>query len=540
MKNEDLYNAVSDIEPSLLEEAENFIPKKRKRNIIPIAVSAAAALAVAVALAVALHLNGISVLPGMQAENAEIQDVNDTTANGNISENETGVGDFSESPSEEAQSSQSTQSAHSYIQGVKPQVLSKPVYPEIAQHPMLNTLPGETNKYNPGFDKNYDEWREACREFLSTSVESDGINEFSFELLEKLLGEADGKNKAVSPLNIYMALSVLAETCDGNSRQQILSALGVGDIEQLRETASALWRKNYFDDGASKSVIANSLWLNDNVKYNKKTVMTIAEKYLTSVHSGTMGSKEYDDMMNFWIKEQTGGLLAPELHMPPSSVLTIVSTLLFNEKWNNEFNKALTQEGIFNSPDGEIPIDFMKCKRTMRYFWGEKFSAVYLDFDLSGKMWFILPDEGTDAEEVFLEEELQSLLLMDYNELYEYENSDYLIVDMAVPKFDISSEKDIIDVIGDLGMTDITDPLKADFSPLSEDTLEIYLSEATHGVRVKVDEEGISAAAYTMFIEAGGMRPPEEIVEFILDRPFAFAVTHDNETILFAGIVNKP
>ena len=48
-----------------------------------------------------------------------------------------------------------------------------------------------------------------------------------------------------------MALAMLAELTDGNSRQQVLDLLDVPDLETLRTRATALWQSHYVNDGAT-------------------------------------------------------------------------------------------------------------------------------------------------------------------------------------------------------------------------------------------------------------------------------------------------
>ena len=45
------------------------------------------------------------------------------------------------------------------------------------------------------------------------------------------LGGKEGENAAYSPVNVYMALAMLAELTDGASRQQILDLLGSDSLE---------------------------------------------------------------------------------------------------------------------------------------------------------------------------------------------------------------------------------------------------------------------------------------------------------------------
>lgn len=119
--------------------------------------------------------------------------------------------------------------------------------------------------------------------------------------------------------------------------------------------------------------------------------------------------------------------------------------------------------------------------------------------------------------------------------------SKYMTIDLSVPKFDVSADTDLSGALRALGVTDVFDAGKADFSPLTDKADDIFLSQAKHSARVTIDEEGVVAAAYTVMVACRSRPcPPDERVEFTLDRPFLFAVTGESGEILFAGIVNTP
>ena len=65
------------------------------------------------------------------------------------------------------------------------------------------------------------------------------------------------------------------------------------------------------------------------------------------------------------------------------------------------------------------------------------------------------------------------------------------------------------------------------------------LNQTSHAARVVIDEEGCIAAAFTV-LAPGGEAPPEEEVDFVLDRPFLFCVTGNGGLPLFVGVVNDP
>ena len=61
-------------------------------------------------------------------------------------------------------------------------------------------------------------------------------------LTAQFLSGAGEENALLSPVDLYMALAMLAELTDGESRGQLLELIGVDSVEALREQASAIWR----------------------------------------------------------------------------------------------------------------------------------------------------------------------------------------------------------------------------------------------------------------------------------------------------------
>lgn len=79
----------------------------------------------------------------------------------------------------------------------------------------------------------------------------------------------------------------------------------------------------------------------------------------------------------------------------------------------------------------------------------------------------------------------------------------------------------------------------ADFTPLTMDRDDLYLSKAQHAAMVEIDEHGVTGAAYTELAVSMGAAKPDDEIDFVLDRPFMFIVTGRDGTILFSGIVRN-
>lgn len=422
----------------------------------------------------------------------------------------------------------------SYTDGNNVKLLAAAVYPEIPEYPD-ETAYTDWEEY----ETVYDAWSDA-RFALRNQPEGykDGFDSFFADSTKAFLTNIDNKNKVYSPLSLYMALGMSAEITEGDTRRQILDVLNQGDIETLRSHSKSIWQANYMDDGMAKCVLATSLWTNDKLTYNLNTVNAVADYYYSSVFTGNPTDSEYSKLMQEWLNEQTDGLLTDyvsEIKMDPEMALTLASTVNYCGKWNEKFDKELTEKAIFHSPDGDIQWDFMNKESGMMYRWGEKFTSISLQLENNGYMNLILPDEGYSPNDLLNDEQVMGLMM----NTRDYPNNKYVNVNMSVPKFDMSSSIDLKDGLEALGITDIFDAGKSDFTPLTDSSDKIYLNRAEQDSRVLIDEEGCRATALTV-MQYDGAGEPEENVDFVLDRPFIFEIVSATGLPLFVGIVNNP
>ena len=417
-------------------------------------------------------------------------------------------------------------------------LIAAPEYPRMAPYPDESKY-YESNDWD-AFDLEYEAWwndYQAQRD--QPAGYADSLKGYFRAAIPAFLSGSDG-NGVCSPVNVYMALAMLAETTDGTSRQQILDLLGADSMESLRIQAAQVWNAHYLDDSASATLLANSLWLDEGLLYNMDTVSTLVESYYASVFQGELGSDAMNTALQTWLDEQTGGLLkeqAKNVELDPETVLAIASTVYFRAKWTDEFSESRNTEDIFHAPGGDTTVTYMN--RTLAYgpyYWGEDYGAVYLDLEDGSKMWLILPDEGLTPGDILESGYAVDMVL---GGAYAYENQASIKVNLSLPKFDVTANVQLGEKLRELGVTDVFDPVTADFSAiLPEDPA--FLSTVSHAARVKIDEEGVEAAAYTVMMACGAAMPPDEEIDFILDRPFLFIITSHDDLPLFAGVVNTP
>ena len=400
-------------------------------------------------------------------------------------------------------------------------------YPEMVQYPYLG------DKTNAS-DAQYDKWRNGVNRQRRDGYESQ-LQDYLMAAIPVLMA-GEGDNRAVSPLNIYIALAMLAECSDGQTRQQILDLLGTPDLETLRGTVDDLWNDHYRADGLVTSLLAGSVWLDKDEVYDSAILDTLAQQYHASSFQGQMGDADYNEALQAWLNDQTGGLLEEQIgqiETQPEDVLVLAATVYFKAPWRSKFNPSRNTQEIFHSPSGDVTAEFMHSSSTGNYYWGDQFGAVFRSLEGGGHMMLLLPDEGYTPEQLLQDPATLEFMLG----ISGRENSKHLIVNLSMPKFDVESKMQLVDALQSLGVTDVFDPALSDMPVVKGPA---WVTNAIHGARVIADEEGVEAAAYTVIMTTGGTMPPTEEVDFVLDRPFIFMIQTSEGLPLFLGIVNQP
>lgn len=415
-------------------------------------------------------------------------------------------------------------------------------YPALQAFP---TYPSETAFIREDGSLDYDAFETARKAWENAQVArkhtaasyTEGLSAFTEKSVKEFVLKNAEKNTVYSPLNIYLALAMSAELTNGNTRAQLLELLGAENIESLRQNAQNLFNKTYCNDGMYICLPANSIWLNESVRCNETTLHTLADIYKAYSFTGKPGSDEYNAALQNWLNFATGDLLKDSvrnIEMAPETLLTLVSTLYLSAKWQTEFGEN-NETRAFHAPSGDRELEFMLREEQTDYYYADDFAAKQVQIENGGYLWFILPDEDKTVSDVLSGDTFYRFI----KDPFSWEQKTWCYVKMKVPKFDISSDTDLKEGLRALGVTDLFDGSRSDFTPTAPTASGIFLKKVQHCARVAIDEKGITAGALTVMQYCGSAMPSNE-VDFIVDRPFVFAVTDSDGSVLFIGTVNEP
>lgn len=358
-----------------------------------------------------------------------------------------------------------------------------------------------------------------------------------------ILSGHGGENLVYSPVNLSIALAMAAETAGGSTRAQILEQFGVISPEPLREGSRYIQALCSDTREDSQAELASSVWLSNSVGYDQDTLDILASEHFADSFRGEPGTDGYNKLLQEWTNEKTHGILqesAEGLKLPDPMVMSLMSAVYFKASWSSPFT-PYTCTKYFHSPDGDEECSFMYKTIYGSYYNGEIFTAATLPFSGGESMTFILPDDGVDMGSVLGDSSLFWGFLRDrYTNHEDGSRTSRRNISVTVPMSDVQSDNELSGVLKKMGITDAFDLMSANFAPLLNSHMPVYISRVDHAARVRIDENGCEAASYVQLSMDSGEAPGAAPIELCLGRPFIFLIQSRDGLPLFIGIVDRP
>lgn len=360
--------------------------------------------------------------------------------------------------------------------------------------------------------------------------------DFAFNIFNKLIMEDSGQNVFISPLSILLALAMTYNGAVGDTNLAMADAMEFSgmDMEELNQGFSDLMVSILNGDPSVQINIANSIWSRFGFD-PKEDFVDINKKYYSSeVKELDFSDPGAVDTINDWIEDATEEKIKKMLTVIPGDVVMyLINAIYFKGDWTYPFEEEATYEEDFNLEDGsKKSVEMMHIVEHYDYITGENFGMVRLPYgDEKFSMYIVLPDEGAAVDSI-----------VGFLDSYYYDNLRNSMVDreirLAMPKYKMEyGVKVLNDVLTELGMGIAFGP-EADFSGINPG---IFISEVMHKAVIEVNEKGSEAAAATVVAMAESAMPVDEMIEFIVDRPFFFVIADDRSgAILFMGKVVSP
>jgi serpin B len=378
-----------------------------------------------------------------------------------------------------------------------------------------------------------------------TNRVSSATGDFGFRLLKALAKDPE-QNTIISPLGIATAFAMAYNGAAGAAKKEMAKTLGLGSLsdDDINGANRNLIHTLAKADPAAQPEIANALWVQKDFPINPDFRTVCKSFYDASAASlDFVGDpKGAAAEINSWVDKNTNHRI-PDIvgEIDPATRLILTDAVYFKATWSFPFKKAETWPRPFHLMSGDSRQSaMMDQSRVFSYLQNQSFQAIRLPYGNEERyaMYVFLPRKMAGLPD-FLHS-LDERHWTRWTSQFEANNGE-----IALPKFEATYSKQLVDTLKAMGMRLAFDDKKADFSrmPLHPTSgTPLFISDVEHKTWMKVDEEGTEAAAATSLVfelsDAIGTSHP---FVMIVDHPFFFAITEQQSgALLFAGVVMDP
>ena len=341
----------------------------------------------------------------------------------------------------------------------------------------------------------------------------------------------NGGSYFLSPLSLNIALGMLLNGTEGETKAEIQKMLGFSDADMAGINASyaELISKLPQVDPQVTNTTANSVWHEKTFSVESTYLDALKKSFNAGVYAEDFSSKATVDKINRWAADHTNDKIKQVLEqIEPHQVLFLLNALYFKGDWTAEFNKKDTFKATFHGANREVSQDFMYQQKELAYTQTEAFQMLELPYG-NEKYAFIAMLPVTGSADAMISGLTREKWDAARNNLKKQK------VEVFLPKFKMESSKNLNSVLQSMGMKKAFTG-QAELGGISKSG-RLFVDFVKQDTYLSVDEKGSEAAAVTT-IGVGLTSLPSYPV-FRCDRPFAFAIVEKtSDTIQFIGKVN--
>ena len=331
------------------------------------------------------------------------------------------------------------------------------------------------------------------------------------------------QNLIVSPYSAGVALSMLAEGAEGQTRAEFDDALN-----------GCMFRAE--DLGGNDAVVvksANSVWVGDNFSVKNKYVSLLEKEYDAFVTTQNFLDPATVQAINNWCSENTEGKINEVIdRLGSNDMMVLINALYFNAPWQKAFDKEATADRMFYGVVEDKKVPMMAQRGKFRYAQYQDCQMIEIPYEGERyAMYVVLPPANWDANAIipYIGESAfdAAMGMLSSREVI-----------LTMPKFKLETSLVLNKALQKMGIETAFSGA-ADFKGIAA-TGNLALDMVKQKCYIDVSEQGTEAAAVTVAqvrLTSAGINP---VARMTVDRPFLFFIRDTQDgNILFAGkIVN--
>ncbi|MCP9748562.1 serpin family protein [Lacihabitans sp. CS3-21] len=374
-------------------------------------------------------------------------------------------------------------------------------------------------------------------EVKSVNISSDfaaKTSNFAFDFWKNLQAdESVDKNYFISPLSLHIALGMLLNGADTDTKKEIQKVLGLENqsMEEINKTYLELIENLPKVDPKVVNTIANSIWQDKNFTSEQTFIDNLTSSFKARLYNEDFGNPATVDKINKWASDNTNTKIKKILEqIEPSQVMFLINALYFKGDWTKEFKTENTQKAEFVGTNTTKMVDMMNQTTEFKYADLKDYQLVELPYGSEKYTMNIVLPKNTSIENV-----VKNLNAATWQSAQNSLTKRKVVV--GLPKFKIEYSKKLNGILQQMGMVKAFSD-QADLSKIAKPAGKLKVGFVKQDTFVAVDEKGTEAAAVTTIgIEVTSLPVYPEI---ICNKPFAFLITEKtSNTIMFIGKVSN-
>uniref|UniRef100_A0A1A9ZL45 Serpin domain-containing protein n=1 Tax=Glossina pallidipes TaxID=7398 RepID=A0A1A9ZL45_GLOPL len=388
-------------------------------------------------------------------------------------------------------------------------------------------------------------------EQMPTAVRADlyrGQQEFTFAMLDAIQKATPNENIFFSPYSTYHALLLAYFGAVGKTEEELVKVLRLSWAKNKKHVNLGYRLEKTLRFTRSKKMpiefaSADKIYFDKNINLTHCVVDNFKDE-LESLNFRDEPEKCRRDI-NAWIANITRNEIPEVLSaddVSSDTQMILANAAYFKGQWANKFDAKDTKPQIFYTTKSQTFVPMMHRRGTYNLAIDEQIGAYilqmpYLTSDDENKdseisMMIVLPPFVENGLENVLEKLNAETLEMALKESMPRE------IDITLPKFEFEQNIELVPILNRMGINLIFSH-NAELSGFSVES-NLNFGDAKHVAKIKVDEEGSTAAAATVLFSFRSARPLEP-TKFECNHPFLFLIfDHKSKAILFTGIYRDP
>ena len=363
---------------------------------------------------------------------------------------------------------------------------------------------------------------------------------YNSKLIKEVNKQSNNSNYLISPYSIEIALNLLKESTNNNTRTEIEKVvpnrtIKIFNNEKVKVSNGAFIKNKY------KDLVLKTFTNNMKTKYDAEII--------------------YDDFknadpINNWVNEKTDKMI-PKLvdNIDPNFMFGVINAVALDLEFQNEFDCSATYKTRFTKEDGLHMDVYMMTNSyeggNVSYIKKDDYEAISIPYKKVGDDNYEFIGIKVDDISKFInsldDEKLNNIM----KDSIKADSKNQ--INVKLPKFkynyDLLTPK-FKEVLMNLGIKEVFGK-NPDFTGfISQENMTKYgiepeLSEAIHKTYIDLNEKGTKAAAVTAFLvnDKSAIELPDEkkIYNITFDKPFIYMIREKNSgEILFFGTTYEP